>query len=262
MSPETDWELIRTLARRVLEQGESLELTEDTRALLLRSAHDVALPQQDAEDALRSVTTATTLLQEIRRRIRDGSRRLTRAMNRASDLREAGDMAGARKLMEDLLAVEVVPLYREQAEIVLEETDRLEAVRTSGRIDPELNAWAQVRALAQRLQQGHALELSEDMRDFLRRAAPTVAFSEDETEAALESREGAETLLRRTLERIHDGKERILQALERMTLLRDAGDLAGARKQLEDVLAVEAVPLFRKMAEENLVGLDELPPSP
>ncbi len=256
MSPETDWELIRTLAQRVFERGEDLELTEDTRTLLLRGAHDVAIPPQEAEDALRSVSTTKTLLQEIRRRIRDGSRRLTRAMNRASDLHEAGDMAGARKVMEDVLALEVVPLYREQAELVLEETDRLEAVRTSGRIDPELNDWAQVRALVQRLQQGHPLELSEAMRDFFRRTAPTVAFSETETEAALQSREGAEALLGKMLERIHGGKGRILQALEQMTLLRDAGDLAGARKQMEAVLAVEVVPLFRKMAEENLVGLN------
>jgi DUSAM domain-containing protein len=83
-----------------------------------------------------------------------------------------------------------------------------------------------------------------------------VAFSETETEAALQSREGAEALLGKMLERIHGGKGRILQALEQMTLLRDAGDLAGARKQMEAVLAVEVVPLFRKMAEENLVGLN------
>nr|WP_240672339.1 DUF2379 family protein [Corallococcus coralloides] len=35
----------------------------------------------------------------------------------------AGDKAGARKLLEDLLAVEAVPLYREQIELALEDLD-------------------------------------------------------------------------------------------------------------------------------------------
>jgi DUSAM domain-containing protein len=36
-----------------------------------------------------------------------------------------GDIEGARKQLEDVLAVEVVPLYREEAEIVLEKLARL-----------------------------------------------------------------------------------------------------------------------------------------
>jgi hypothetical protein len=34
-------------------------------------------------------------------------------------------LQGARRLMEDLLQIEVVPLYREQAEILLEELAQL-----------------------------------------------------------------------------------------------------------------------------------------
>jgi hypothetical protein len=45
-----------------------------------------------------------------------------------------------------------------------------------------------------------------------------------------------------------------------MTLLRDKGDLEGARQQMRGVLAVEVVPRYRQMAEENLRGLDEPPP--
>ncbi len=121
MSEEIDWNPIRALAQRVLTQGEALELTEETRALLRKSAREVAISPEDAEDALRSPSTATTLLQEVRQRIRDGSNRLMQALDRAYTLREAGDLEGARREMEAVLAVEVVPLYRSQAMDVLED---------------------------------------------------------------------------------------------------------------------------------------------
>jgi DUSAM domain-containing protein len=46
------------------------------------------------------------------------------SLDRAYSLRDAGDIAGARKVLQEWLAVEVVPLYREQAEIVLEKLAR------------------------------------------------------------------------------------------------------------------------------------------
>lgn len=121
MSEEIDWNPIRALAQRVLMQGQALELTDETRALLLKSAREVAISPEDAEAALRSLSTATTLLQEIRQRIRDGSNRLMQALDRAYSLREAGDLKGARGEMEAVLAVEVVPFYRAQAMDVLED---------------------------------------------------------------------------------------------------------------------------------------------
>ena len=123
MSEEIDWNPIRALAQRVLTQGEPLELTNETRALLRKSAREVAISSEDAEDALRSQSTATTLLREIRQRIRDGSNRLMQALERAYTLREAGDLEGARREMEGVLAVEVVPLYRAQATDVLEDIE-------------------------------------------------------------------------------------------------------------------------------------------
>ena len=125
MTDEVDWDPIRALAQRVLERGEALALTEETRTLLKRSAQEVAISLADAEDALRSVSTATTLLREIRGRIRDGSNRLSDALHRAYRLRDVGDIEGARKQLEDVLAIEIVPLYREEAEIVLERLGRL-----------------------------------------------------------------------------------------------------------------------------------------
>jgi len=121
MTEDTDWDELRALAQQVLERGAALELTDATCVLLRRTAQQVAISRADAEEALRSLSTAAALLGEIRRRIRNGSTRLSDALHRAYRLRDSGDLAGARRLMEDLLEIEIVPLYGEQAEILLEE---------------------------------------------------------------------------------------------------------------------------------------------
>ncbi len=116
-----DWNSIRALAQRVLIQGEALELTDETCALIRKSAREVAIRPEDVEAALQGPTTATLLLGEIRQRIRDGSNRLMQALDRAYSLRDAGDLQGARREMEKGLAIEVVPFYRTQATDVLED---------------------------------------------------------------------------------------------------------------------------------------------
>jgi DUSAM domain-containing protein len=257
---EIDWSPIRALARRVVEEGEALELGDDTRALLRSGAREVAIHSEDTEDALRSVSAATALLREIQRRMDDGNDRLSEAHLRAQRLRDAGDFPGARKALEDALAVEVVPLYREQLEIQIEKLATLESVFLTGHIAPGFHAWSQVRALALRVQQGRPLELRDDLRAFLRQTAPSVAITEAEADKALESLEGATALLGRMMERILVGEHRIKRALSRMMDCREAGDRKGALQALRDVLAVEVVPLFRQMAQENLDRYDEPPP--
>ncbi|MGE6763249.1 DUSAM domain-containing protein [Corallococcus interemptor] len=122
MSEDIDWDPVRQLASRV-EAGEALVLTPDVRELLLRTARQVGIPESDAQAAIQDVGIATALLREARGRIREGSIRLNITEMRARDLVRAGDKPGARKLLEDLLAVEVVPLYREQVELALEDLD-------------------------------------------------------------------------------------------------------------------------------------------
>ncbi|WP_254329887.1 DUSAM domain-containing protein [Corallococcus exiguus] len=122
MSEDVNWDEVRALAARV-EAGEALVLTPDVRELLLRTACEVAIPEADAQAAIQDVTTATALLREERGRIRSSSMRMMTARSEVRRLRQTGDTAGARKVMEDLLAVEVVPLYRELAEIALEDMD-------------------------------------------------------------------------------------------------------------------------------------------
>jgi DUSAM domain-containing protein len=123
MTEETDWDDLRALAQKVLDRGAPLEITDETRGLLARTAQQVAISQQDAEDALHGLSTATTLLREIRQRIRDGGIRYGDALHRAYRLRDKGDLDGARQQMRDVLSVEVVPFYRERAEMALEDMD-------------------------------------------------------------------------------------------------------------------------------------------
>jgi DUSAM domain-containing protein len=123
MDEEGDWHEIRVIDNRV-RQGEALKLTDDVRDLLKRTAPTVAISEGDAVVALSGVDTGTALLHEIRRRITEGSNRLVDALHRMYQLQEKGDLDGARQQMRDVLAVEVVPLYREVAEDELKKMSR------------------------------------------------------------------------------------------------------------------------------------------
>ncbi|HLL06757.1 MAG TPA: DUSAM domain-containing protein [Myxococcaceae bacterium] len=118
--------------------------------------------------------------------------------------------------------------------------------------------WNQVWELNQQVQRGEALELTEEVRELLRRTGPTVALSSAQVEAALERVESATALIQGIDSRVHDGSRRLSAALNRMYRLRDSGDLEGARQQMRDVLAVEVVPHYRDIAEGQLERLDDL----
>jgi DUSAM domain-containing protein len=119
MSEQSDWDEVRELEARI-QRREPLELTEAVNALLLRAARQVAIPDEGASKGLRSPTEASALITEISRRIREGSRRLSRALVDAERRRAAGDVRGARELLERVLAVEVVPLYRSSVQVTLD----------------------------------------------------------------------------------------------------------------------------------------------
>jgi DUSAM domain-containing protein len=118
--------------------------------------------------------------------------------------------------------------------------------------------WNQVWELNQRVQRGETVELTEEVRELLRRAGPTVALSSTEIEMALASEGSAAALIHRIDARVHEGSRRLSAALNRMYRLRDSGDVEGARQQMRDVLAVEVVPHYRAIAEGQLERLDEL----
>ncbi|MDY7231925.1 DUSAM domain-containing protein [Hyalangium rubrum] len=121
---EGEWHEIRVLDTRV-QQGQAFALTEDVRALLLRSAPTVAISVAEAEEALATVESATALLRKIRERIREGSNRIGDALFRMHEFQDAGDLKGARQEMRHVLTVEVVPHYREIAEGELAKLNKL-----------------------------------------------------------------------------------------------------------------------------------------
>ncbi|RKG83942.1 DUSAM domain-containing protein [Corallococcus terminator] len=118
--------------RRVIDLGLALaggaELPQDPElpALLRRMAPQVGMPSADAEAALRDAPGAVALVREIHRRTRDGSYRLSRAFTASDALKESGDTAGARKVLEEAMATEVVPLYRAQLQAYLDHVDDLD----------------------------------------------------------------------------------------------------------------------------------------
>lgn len=123
MAEGLNWDDLRELARRVFDEGQPLVLTDEVRATLRRCAPQVAITPEAAEQALRSELSATALLEEIARRIREGSHRLSRALSQTYRLQQSGDLESARQPMLDLLAVEVVPHYREIAQSQLKALD-------------------------------------------------------------------------------------------------------------------------------------------
>jgi DUSAM domain-containing protein len=119
---ELEWEVVREIASRV-ESGEPLTLTEEVISELRRVAREVAISEGEIEAGLQSAEAAAPLLLEALRRMKEGNRRLGPALLRMYKLRDAGDLEGARQQMRDVLAVEVVPHYRNIAQGQLEQLD-------------------------------------------------------------------------------------------------------------------------------------------
>lgn len=125
MNEPHDWDRVLGLYAK-LERNEATELTADVRGLCQRVARDVAISHDDAERALLTLEGTETLVREMRRRIFEGSRRLPRAFAESDRRKKAGDVAGARELLEGVLAIEVVPLYRQHATTMLDYVDEPE----------------------------------------------------------------------------------------------------------------------------------------
>ncbi|ATB48668.1 DUSAM domain-containing protein [Corallococcus macrosporus] len=117
------WHQIRELNRRVTDLGEPFALTDELRALLRGTASEVAITPGEVAQALQDDASAAALLKEIAKRIRVGSRRLSRALTEANKRREEGDLEGARAPLQELLEREVVPFYRELAQLELDALD-------------------------------------------------------------------------------------------------------------------------------------------
>lgn len=90
MPEHRTWHAIRELNRRVNDLGEPLALTDEIRARLRDTASDVAIASDTVALALQGNASATELLREVAKRIREGSWRLSRALTEANRRQEAG----------------------------------------------------------------------------------------------------------------------------------------------------------------------------
>ncbi|AEI62617.1 DUSAM domain-containing protein [Corallococcus macrosporus] len=110
MPTQREWDAVKDLSRRITDPVQPF-LTPETRALIEATAHDVGIPQGETARALQDDESAASLVREIASRITNGSRRLSRTLVEVDRRRDAGDTDGARQLLQDALAVEVVPHY-------------------------------------------------------------------------------------------------------------------------------------------------------
>lgn len=96
-----------------------LALPGEDRAQVQAVALDVMIAEAEVYTSLRTPDGLASLLLEIRRRVREAGNRYSSTFDDVHDLQETGDAAGARKVLEEYIASEAIPQYRELAETEL-----------------------------------------------------------------------------------------------------------------------------------------------
>lgn len=113
-----DWQALRALEEEVERTGQ-LTPTDEQWELLRRVARQTALSAEEAERLLQRGNGGADLVREARRRIREGSRRLSRAIVSANKSKEAGRVDEAKALLMEIIDKEQIPFYREIAVVEL-----------------------------------------------------------------------------------------------------------------------------------------------
>lgn len=127
----------------------------------------------------------------------------------------------------------------------------LEQVRATEKED-----WEQVRELEDWLQQGQSLQLTDMVRELLRRTAMQVALSFKDTENGLQSPAHAALLVKVIRRRIHEGAVRQGQAMVDAAVRGSMGDIRGGLEVLKRALEAEAVPYYRGAYEALIDSLE------
>jgi DUSAM domain-containing protein len=108
------WEHVIAMEEWISPEG-TLVLPGEDRAEVQSIAVQVAIPEAEVYTSLRSPEGTASLLREILRRIRERGRHYSQAIGDVLDLKEAGDLEGARRVLEDYITSEPIPKYRELA---------------------------------------------------------------------------------------------------------------------------------------------------
>lgn len=108
-----DWQELQSLENDARDRV--VTVTPQVRALLLRVAAGLLFTKEAVEAAMNSPQETAELVIEMRRRIRAGSRALASALAQANRLKNEGEFARAKALLEEFAAGDQLPFYRELA---------------------------------------------------------------------------------------------------------------------------------------------------
>jgi len=118
--------------------------------------------------------------------------------------------------------------------------------------------WDRLRDLESRLHRGEPLELTDTVRELLKRGAAQVALSSAVAERGLRSPAEAAALLGEIRRRIREGSARVGQAMLDTAVLSVEGNTRGARQALKAMLAEEEVPYYRGLLDALLQSVEPL----
>lgn len=122
-NPESgDWDALRSLADEARATGRIVASPEQ-RELLQRTAGEVALLAEQTAEWIASAEGTARLVLEVWRRIRNGSRKLSRAIAKAREHRDAGRLEEARRVLQRVIDDEQAPFCRESAAAELQALD-------------------------------------------------------------------------------------------------------------------------------------------
>ncbi len=100
-----------------------LELPGEDRAQVQSVALQMTIAEAEVYTLLLTAEGTAALVREVRRRVIDGGKRYSSTLGDVRDLQEAEDPEGARKVLEEYIANEPIPRYREWAETELKDLE-------------------------------------------------------------------------------------------------------------------------------------------
>ncbi|MCY1018993.1 DUSAM domain-containing protein [Pyxidicoccus sp. MSG2] len=116
------WEQVIAMEQWISPEGR-LELPGEDRAQVQAVALQMTIAEAEVYTSLLTPEGTAALVREVRRRVREGGKRYSSTLADVHDLQEAEDTDGARKVLEEYIASESIPRYREWAEEELKDLE-------------------------------------------------------------------------------------------------------------------------------------------
>ncbi|WP_275900362.1 DUSAM domain-containing protein [Pyxidicoccus trucidator] len=116
------WDQVIAMEKWISPEGR-LELPGEDRAQVQSVALQMTIAEAEVYTLLLTAEGTAALVREVRRRVIDGGKRYSSTLGDVRDLQEAEDPEGARKVLEEYIANEPIPRYREWAETELKDLE-------------------------------------------------------------------------------------------------------------------------------------------